>query len=42
MAGSVPPPEQDYEVLPGTSEAMIRMAMIHIMVRRWNRRVKIT
>src|ERR1700722_13657694 len=25
---------KDYEVLPGTSEAMIRMAMIHIMVRR--------
>ena len=23
-----------YEVLPGTSEAMIQMAMIHIMVRR--------
>ena len=25
---------KDYEALPGTSEAMIRMAMIHIMVRR--------
>jgi putative transposase len=25
---------KDYEVLPGTSEAMIRLAMIHIMVRR--------
>jgi putative transposase len=25
---------KDYEVLPGTSEAMIRMAMIHVMVRR--------
>jgi putative transposase len=25
---------KDYERLPGTSEAMIRMAMIHIMVRR--------
>jgi putative transposase len=25
---------KDYEVLPSTSEAMIRMAMIHIMVRR--------
>jgi putative transposase len=26
---------QDYERWPGTSEAMIQMAMIHIMVRRW-------
>ena len=25
---------KDYEVLPETSEAMIRMAMIHVMVRR--------
>jgi putative transposase len=25
---------KDYEVLPGTSEAMIQMAMIHVMVRR--------
>src|SRR5256885_10128615 len=25
---------KDYERLPGTSEAMIQMAMIHIMVRR--------
>ena len=25
---------KDYEVLPETSEAMIRLAMIHIMVRR--------
>jgi hypothetical protein len=25
---------KDYEVLPETSEGMIRMAMIHIMVRR--------